>query len=229
MGGNCCTPGPEDAAANDGSVTVQPSAQGNTMTKRSAAAPAQAQARAAPAASAGGLSWALALQDLEKAETLAYGSVFNGFGPGGGGVALDHAGLKNFVSENCAIPYSDVDTKLIQIAASKDEMLISLSDFLNIMRDNSMSDDVILQKFMGLSEGEDTMASMDCRSGLAMLQDPDLLGACVNHVGNANWESILDAVMQFAEPTVTTEAWTAYCKRVARTARVAYVARLQMP
>eukprot|EP00429_Kryptoperidinium_foliaceum_P065677 CAMPEP_0176069682 /NCGR_PEP_ID=MMETSP0120_2-20121206/34793_1 /TAXON_ID=160619 /ORGANISM="Kryptoperidinium foliaceum, Strain CCMP 1326" /LENGTH=229 /DNA_ID=CAMNT_0017403319 /DNA_START=80 /DNA_END=769 /DNA_ORIENTATION=+ len=228
--GNCCAPGSEDAEVN-GAAAAAVTPQDNTMSKNSP--PASAAASPAGVGSAStqqspanrGLTFELAVTDLEKAEKLAYGSVFANFGPSASGyVPVNSELLIDYVSANTCLPYTDIDTVLLTAAQNNDEMAIKLENFLKIMQDNSIQEGMVLERFLGLSDNGEAIQSSECRSGLLMLKEE--LGAAAASVGEARWELVFDSVMANAEATVNMDAWTDYCRKVARIAHVTHAAKL---
>lgn len=243
MGQNCCSPGPDDNEMVTPPVgNKEASREANVMSKSEVARPAppsHAQAptpapppaprlaTAAPAsnASAGGLTFAMVLTDLEQAELMVYHSAFAGFSGGGNPVTVDNAALRDYVATNSVLNVEDLDVELLKAASSNEEMVITQADFLKLLREHAASESQVLERFLGLSTDGESITSQDCRSGL-LLFTTENMGALTTPITEARWDSIFDVVMGDSAPMVPMEGWSNYCKRVARIVRVTHLAKL---
>jgi len=241
--GNCCAPTAEDAAENQ---MTQTSTTENNMSKSQppattpTTAPAvKAQPKAAPASSGGssggggnassdGITFDMVVNDLEKAETLAYGTAFASFGAADGKVPIDSVPLRQFLETNSGCPYEELDTVLLSAASSNPEgeaMHITESQFIGILRQTALPEAMVLEKFMNLTGGEsEVVPCEECRTALFFLKND--LGAQATSVREDRWEAVMDAAMSSAEPTVSMEAFRNFCFKEARIANVVHLAKV---
>merc|ERR1719215_234116 len=196
MGCSLCTPGP-DYEDNEISGVQSTSAVG----------------------SAKGLNFDLALQDVAKVEEQIYSKAFASFASGNA-VPLDNVAMRDYIATNTALGWNDVDTKLLE---KQDNMKISKTTFMQIMRQDACSEQLALERFVGLCGGGDSLTSSDCRTGLIMVKEE--LGI-PDAVKDARWERVLDAVMRDSDMTISMENWLAHCNTMARIARAVQLAQL---
>lgn len=158
-----------------------------------------------------GLTEDMILSDLASSEEKAYMEAFNTFN-GGQPVPLDNAGLRSFLSDNASC--DDIEIALLQ--AMDDTMNIQLYTFLELLRNNSLSETQIIGTFTQLSSDGTQLAAEETRNGLVMLCSSMMQQ---NFTDN-RWDGILNMVMMDAGQTVDSEQWMRYGKTVARFIRL---------
>merc|ERR1719506_557212 len=105
------------------------------------------------------------LSDLPSAEQKAYQEAFITFA-GGSPAPLDNQQMRSFLANNASI--DDIDVTLLQ-AMNQDSMSIDLNCFLELLRNNAMSDGDAIGQFTQLSQDGVSLASEECRTGLTMM------------------------------------------------------------
>jgi len=165
----------------------------------------------------GGVDFEMILSDLEKSEELTLCQAFATFDENGtGGIPMDHHGLRDYLVENSALTFDDLDLELIKETSKTETFELSLEGFVSIMRDQACSESEAIQSFMGLSGGEDQIPAPDCRTGLQVFGSEKLAGGQL--LDELTWERVLDSLMWNADtPMVSLENWITYTKRLART------------
>jgi len=158
-----------------------------------------------------GVSADAILSDLESAEMKAYQEAFISFA-GGGPVPLDNAQMRQFLMDNAAID----DIEITLLGAMNDSMQLEMGGFLDLLRNNSMSDGDIIGQFGAFSTDGEQLAAEECRNGLTMI-GMQKFGVTYS---DDRWDSILNMVMMDAGPSVQLEGWMMYCKVVARYIRL---------
>lgn len=225
MGGICCGP----TALNEDEIKGPNSAEGPVPGLSSGGPPpAPRPAAASAGGSTGGLTFASVLADLEDSEQMVFGSSFQAFNSGNP-VPYTHDGLKDFVATNTAVSFQDLDTELVRVASANEDMQVTVSDFLAVLRENAASDTAMLESFLNLAAsspgGSEAIEASECRSGLLMFFN-DQLGPQVVAMSEQRWEAVFDSVMSDCGPTVSMDSWTMYAKRIARVIRVVHLAKL---
>lgn len=220
----CCAP----TDADNGELHTPTVQQAYGSPTRDASVPslggsAARTASASPAASSGGgvVGFDLILSDLDSAEQLAYGEAFAKLDTHHiGCVALDNAGLREFIKANSWICESDLDVELLKVG-SLDDGGLSLPNFLQLLRENALSDTVGIEAFLGASSDGVTITAQDCRSHLLMLAQRRLHA----QFGEDQWDRIFNTVMMDADVVVPMEQWITYSNQVARIVRLARYAQ----
>jgi len=158
-----------------------------------------------------GLTEDAILSDLSSAEMKAYQDVFASFA-NGGPVPLDNQNMRAFLNDNACI--DDMEIALLQ--AMNDNMSVEMGSFLELLRNNSLTDGDCIGQFTQLSADGQQLASEECRTGLTMM-GMDKFQA---NFSNDRWDAILNMVMMDAGPSVDMEQWMRYAKTVARFIRL---------
>merc|ERR1712113_1296871 len=118
---------------------------------------------------------------------------------------------------NTGIEPNDLDMELLKIASSNDAFGIDRNGFMQIIRDNAVTDGEAIEHFLGQSSNGQTMTSEDCRDGLLHALQRRL-GATLTAPQN---ERMFDLIMADVEAEVSMEQWVALCKRAGRIVRLA--------
>mmetsp|Transcript_34724 Transcript_34724/g.63090 ORF Transcript_34724/g.63090 Transcript_34724/m.63090 type:complete len:483 (+) Transcript_34724:87-1535(+) len=160
------------------------------------------------------ISLDVVLSDLEAAENQKFGEAFTSMANRIGNIALDSAAMRSFLTENSSIPAADLDSQLLVTAPG---LALTLSGFLQLIRENAITETAILAAFMKISPDNDAAPVSVCRREM-----PELMSS---HLGvkfaAERWEALLDASLwDHASETMSIDQWTSSCKTVARMVRV---------
>jgi len=230
MGNNqCCGPS-EDKHEMDGNGQAvppkSPAGQDAPMlvTDERRSAPAPPSTPPPGSSGGGGLTFESALADLEAAEQNLYGSAFQGFNFGNA-VDFSNAGLQDYIATNSALSMEEAETEILRVASKTEDMQVTLDGFVQLLQEHAASQTAILERFLGLSGGSESVEAGECRSGLLMFTN-DNLGAPASSMTEPRWDRVFDTVMNDCGPAVSMEGWNNYCKRVARIIRVVHVGKL---
>merc|ERR1712194_150044 len=151
------------------------------------------------------------VQDLEKTEQLVYGSAFVKLSPSSTPLPVMTPSLVDYVATNSSL--------------AMDEMTIDKDQFVQIMQNSAVGEHPVLETFLSMGNGE-VMEASECRTGMLVFFS-DSLGPMVQGLSEDRWDTIFNEVLIDAGAEVNLEAWTNYCKRVARIIRMVHLAKPQ--
>lgn len=182
--------------------------------------PAPPPASMAPGA--GSVDLQRVLEDLEGSEEQVYGDAFSSIAGGATSLTPDHALLREFIATNTALPQDDLETALLTSASASDAFVIDKRAFVQLLRDNAISENACLEQFVGMTSDGETITSEECRSGLLYLIQQQLASS----FSDQRSELLFDTVMVSAGITVSMEQWVVFSKTLARMVRLLRYAQL---
>lgn len=169
-----------------------------------------------PTGAGSGLTLDFILSDIDQCEEAMYGEIFLGFN-GGQAVPTDNEPFRAYVT-----PRICVDLDLIYFSQDPVPSEFSSAFFMTLLRDHAVSEEEVLNHFLGISAEMTPVASEECRNGLLTFANQRLSA----NFNNERWERIFDACMWDAGLEIGLEEWTKYCKRVARIVRLIHDAKV---
>merc|ERR1712194_687577 len=193
-------------------------------TKKNTGASSGGSSKAAKSGGSG-LTFQAVVQDLEKTEQLVYGSAFVTLSPSSTPLPVMTPSLVDYVATNSSLAMDEVDTELLKLASTTDEMTIDKDQFVQIMQNSAVGEHPVLETFLSMGNGE-VMEASECRTGMLVFFS-DSLGPMVQGLSEDRWDTIFNEVLIDAGAEVNLEAWTNYCKRVARIIRMVHLAKPQ--
>lgn len=214
MGGVCCGP---SAPGDDEIAGITTEVVGGSTPTPGAPQPSPAR----PVEGSGAITFQSVVDNLEEAEQMVYGTVFQDFNSGNP-VAINHEKLQDFVATNSALTMENIEVELMQAASVTEDMQVTQDIFRGIMCGNAVSEAAVFTFFSNM--GVDQVDSGDARSGLVS-GCSELLGPVAASINQDKWDNILDSVLAGCDPMVDMQAFTNYTQRVARIIRIVHLAK----
>mmetsp|Transcript_46317 Transcript_46317/g.105605 ORF Transcript_46317/g.105605 Transcript_46317/m.105605 type:complete len:213 (+) Transcript_46317:15-653(+) len=153
--------------------------------------------------------------DIDDAELKIFSSAFETFDPVEGLVGFDHMLLRAYICEHTCITEDSLDIILFQQEEGEGaQPALSLPAFSGIMRSFAIHDREMAQGWATISDGSDSVASPDARTGLVMMASDESV-----EVSEQQMDRMLNGVMAAAGPVVGREEWCTYAVHVARCLR----------
>jgi len=154
------------------------------------------------------------LEDVDTAELIKYMEIFETFVPAEGKVSPEDEPMRNFL-QRCTSVGEELDPVIFASGAIEAGGL-NLDTFLQIIRQNSMSDSRLIEEFYKVAE-QDVVPPEECRSALRSLCEQELSA----QFSEDQWDGILTTVMREVGAEVPMEMWMALAKHCARITRLA--------
>jgi len=155
------------------------------------------------------------LSDLDATEAKVYGHIFLQMLPSGRThLALDDGKLRSFIRENTAIDADEVDAELLR--RGSEDATLNEDAFVQLVRDNAISDSATLEEFMSGSADGETLSAENCRTLLHVLGQSRLDA----ELSEEQWDRILNTVLMSAGAVVALDEWIGFSKNSARIIRL---------
>jgi len=174
-----------------------------------------AAAPAVPPRAGAKVTFDAVLSDLDAAEAKVYKDIFLQMLPTGRQqLALDNGKLRSFIRENTAIEAEEVDSELLRRGG--EDVSLNEDAFVQLIRDNAVSDTAVLEEFMSGSADGETLSAVDCRTLLHGLGQSRLNA----ELSEEQWDRILNTALMSAGAVVALDDWISFSKTTARIIRV---------
>jgi len=159
------------------------------------------------------------LGNFDEVERQVYNRIFESFG----GCASEGATFVPCADPACRdflIAYTDIqpdDVEVMMLSVASLDKGLGAASFLQLVRDNVVSSDSAVARFLELSGKRERISSEECTYSLLLFMQQRFSAA---DFSIEDWEDIVEVVMQESDPSVGLEQYVAFCRRFARIVRL---------